>query len=460
MKYREGLVNRARVLSDIDIRTDGGYIIAPPSIGANGKPYTWTDGFSIAIVEPATMPENLFQALQAGAQLHGSPDPYIIDSVPYIDKKSIYIEGSDHTKPQIDHKRPQLTTTDHKSFTEGHRDQTLFHIANHLVKGDMHPKEIEQLLALIAAKICVPPFPKNEIPAKIQSALKRSHNREKSIAQDVRDWVLTTTGHFLTTDNHKDLGLTTRDHKKAANMALLRLVDEGVLEKHGERRGSFRRVDTECEEIDWINAPNEAANIKWPLGVEELALLYPKNLAMIAGSKDAGKTCLALNLAYMNREIWPVRYLSSEMGQTELKTRLKKFGHDLKSWGKIDFRERSSNFADVVLPNGLNIIDFYEISKDFWTIAADLKLIYEKLKTGVCVVCLQKSEDKEMGRGGDFGLEKPRLYLTVDADPPAGNVLKIYRAKNFAQEGVNPRGMQTHFNIIGGAKIKQLTRWA
>ena len=92
-------------------------------------------------------------------------------------------------------------------------------------------------------------------------------------------------------------------------------------------------------------------------------------------------------------------------------------------------------------------------------IAADIKRVYEKLTTGICIMCIQKSEQKELGRGGDFSMEKARLYLTVDPDPPAGNVLKIYRAKNHAQPGVNPRGMKTNFKIIQGSMLLQVGGW-
>jgi hypothetical protein len=198
--------------------------------------------------------------------------------------------------------------------------------------------------------------------------------------------------------------------------------------------------------------------LKWPFSIEKLALLYPKNIAVIAGSKDAGKTAIALNLAYMNRHK-KVRYLSSEMGGAELKNRLKKFDAPLKDWKAIDFRERSSGFADVILPDGLTIIDFFEVTSEFWKIAEDFRRIYDKLTTGVCVVCLQKSENKDMGRGADFGLEKQRIYLTVDADQPAGTVIKIFRAKNYTQEDVNPRGLKKHFNVVQGAHLIEAGNW-
>lgn len=43
-KYQKGLVNRARVINGCDIRTDGGYIVAPASIGESGRAYQWLPG--------------------------------------------------------------------------------------------------------------------------------------------------------------------------------------------------------------------------------------------------------------------------------------------------------------------------------------------------------------------------------------------------------------------------------
>ena len=114
--------------------------------------------------------------------------------------------------------------------------------------------------------------------------------------------------------------------------------------------------------------------------------------------------------------------------------------------GGVDFREKSSNFSDIIMPDGLNIVDFYEISDKFWLIADDLKRIYDKLDKGIAIVCLQKSPGKSEGRGGDFGLEKPRLYLNMDPDPPDGAVLTIRKAKAWAVEGRNPNWYKTRFN--------------
>ena len=38
---------------DIDIRADGGYVAAPPSIHGSGHQYEWEEGFSISEIDPA-----------------------------------------------------------------------------------------------------------------------------------------------------------------------------------------------------------------------------------------------------------------------------------------------------------------------------------------------------------------------------------------------------------------------
>lgn len=429
--------NRIGFLSHVDFRGQGGYIVAPPSPGPNGKGYAWKPGASIFDLPLPALPASLLSII----------------------KNSISYMGGVVNPRTDDHKRPHLTTSDHINFTEGNRDNTLFHLANHLVKGGMPPQEIQVVLSLIASKLCNPPFPENEIPAKVQSALKRVETRERNISQEVRDWALTTSDHWMTTDCHTWLHLTTREEQKVANMVILRMAKEGLIEKHGDRRGCYRTVDTQCEAIDWQAADDSPAPLEWPFGIERLALLHPKNIAVIAGVQNAGKTAIALNLAWLNKDRFKIRYLSSEMGATELKGRLKKFSVPLSEWKGIDFKERSSNFSDAIDPDALNILDYLEIADAFWKIAEDMRRIYEKLRKGVAVVCLQKTAGKDAGRGGDFGLEKPRLYLNLDPDPPDGAVLSIRKAKAWAFPGRNPNGKKVNFKIVDGCRLIKIGEW-
>jgi len=61
-KYEEGIGNAVKFLSDCDIRSEGGYIIAPPSENGRGK-YVWKEGLSIADIETCFLPKAYINAL-------------------------------------------------------------------------------------------------------------------------------------------------------------------------------------------------------------------------------------------------------------------------------------------------------------------------------------------------------------------------------------------------------------
>lgn len=430
-EHRDGVGCATRFMEDTDLRGDGGYIIVPPSVGENGKRYAWIE--SIFEVPLPEMPSNVFNKIKA----------------------SLYRATSDRKSP-TDFKRLQVTSSD---FKEGMRDEALFHLANCLFKGGMADDNILKYMLFFGSN-CSPPFPEKEILAKIESAKKRNFNREMNISEEVRDYIVTSSGFFLTSDVFKRLQVTSRPEKKAVVLELLRLHKKGLIERHGTQNGCYRKIE-EAPAIDFLNASDRPFDIQWPFNLQAYALIHPKNIIVIAGTQNAGKTSLALNVTRMNMQRYSgkIRYVSSEMGGNELKGRLQKFDVPLEDWKAVDFREKSSNFSDIIMPDGLNVIDFYEISDKFWLIADDLKRIYEKLNQGIAIVCLQKSPGKSEGRGGDFGLEKPRLYLNLDPDPPDGAVLTIRKAKAWAKEGRNPNHYKTRFKIVNGAKLIQQGSW-
>ena len=182
VKHKEGQGNATGFIKDVDYRGQGGYIVAPPSVGENGKPYAWVTDKALGAAQTAPLPLPIYNSLN----------------------NSIYIEGHDHPTSQESHAESRKVTSSHINFNQGYRDNTLFHIANCLVKGGMPSGEVQQLLSLMASKACDPPYPSRDISAKIQSALKRAQSKKRNIATDLREWVLVTQGHFKVTEYHAE----------------------------------------------------------------------------------------------------------------------------------------------------------------------------------------------------------------------------------------------------------------
>jgi len=295
--------------------------------------------------------------------------------------------------------------------------------------------------------------------------LKGKNERLSGITGEVRDLIESHNGAFSVTGLLKELQTNTNVTKDTSvtnvtklrhtiNVALTRLRDEGIIESIQGRRGYYQRIDPAAT-IDWQAASTDPIPIMFPLEIERLVTIYPRNIIVYAGTQNAGKTAHLLNLAFLNRDLMKTKYLCSEMAAQELKVRLDLFGHPYEEWKKIEFRERSASFASLVDPDGLTIIDFLELNDNFYQIAGLLREIYDKLRSGVCVVGLQKPLGRDTGRGGDMGLEKPRLYLAVDPGR-----IKIVKAKAWTNHEINPNGLVKEYKLLHGCKfVGPITDW-
>jgi len=410
----------AGIMPGVDFRGEGGYVIAPPSVNAEGKVYTWQKGLSLGDVEPPSMPCALLSALNNKCTYNRGGVDSFVDSADF--------------------------------FTEGRRDNDLFSIANALVKGNLSEKIIKQTIEIIASN-CNPPFSLNEAEEKIRSAMARAERRDRTLSVDVRDWVLSTSGVFLSTEIYNCLQLSTREERKNVSIILKRLSAEGVIEKYGNKNGQYRCLDGEIEPLDWLNANITPLDLRWPFGIERLVNIYPGNIAVIAGAPNAGKTAFILNFIRLNQDRHEAHLFSSEGGKEELRGRISKFPYPLDSW-RFNAWERSGDFADVIKPDAINVIDYLELYEDFYKVGGTLKAISDRLKAGFCLMALQKPTGRDAGLGGERGLEKPRLYLAMDS-----GTLKIVKAKSWVNSQDNPNGKAISFTLTDGCTFRNSTSW-
>jgi hypothetical protein len=260
-RHRPGLSNGVRVITDCDLRTAGGYIIVPPSRGKNGKAYTWEKDLSIADVKPAPIPEMLFDVLNSGGYANA-------DSSPHIKKDAILIEGQHSVNISGVNTESTKVNKVNISFDKGGRDETLFHLANYLVKGGMDGESISKYLEFVASK-CNPPFSKKEINAKIKSALGREKNRSGNLTAEIREIIESTSGNFSSTFVYQTSTKSTfPEDRRKISVILGRFVKDGILERVGNQNGVFRRIETDCTPEDWQNACTDTRRIFRQIGLD------------------------------------------------------------------------------------------------------------------------------------------------------------------------------------------------
>jgi len=415
--------NAVRFLPGVDVRAERGYAILPPSIGRSGVSYEWLPGLSPFEVPVAELPSAVLELLTPRMTL--TPD-------------GLFNRG--RRMPEGD------------LLAHGRRDEDLFHAANAMIKGGAGYQETLDYLLILASR-CDPPFSPEEAKIKVESAVRRAIARERNIDQEVVEWIADTRGWFNIKDLFHQNGLLTRPLQKIAISTINRLVQEKHIENHTSMNGMYRKVQSDMKSIELEEIPDPYLDIVWPFGIEDYVHTLPKGVAVISGSPNSGKSAFMLNLARMNQDRFRIRYFSSEMGQAEIVTRVRKFGYPLNSWN-VEFFERAQNFADVLLPNDFNIIDFLEVTDAFYLVGEEIRKIFNALDTGVAVIGLQKNPGAPTGIGGYRGLEKPRLYLNMEPGK-----IEIAKGKNWANPMENPNGLKTEFKLHNGCSFRQVTEW-
>jgi len=284
-------------------------------------------------------------------------------------------------------------------------------------------------------------------------------DEEKTLTEKTREWILVSTGSFTVREICHVLGFIRKEDAKERNVIrqeVHRLKKGGIIESFGERNDVYRLLVKELEPMDFKNAPTSPLDITWPLMEEEPMFdIYSGNLAIIAGNFNAGKTAYLLAFTRLNMDKFKINYYSSEMGSSELRLRLQHFeGITLEEWDFNAF-ERADYFHDVIDSEVINIIDFLEISEAFYQIGGMLTKIHNKLRggKGIAVIALQKPPGRDLGHGGSFSAEKPRVYLSIDS-----GVMKIVKAKNFHGEQ-NPNGLKRSFRLYSGARFEGKGGW-
>jgi hypothetical protein len=155
----------------VDVKSQG-YVVAPPSIHPNGRPYFWDVGAHILDTPIATLPAKWLQHLttpraKASAALATFPKP---EPLPIPERT----QRDDSYDRRLERARKYLAAMPGAiSGSGGHA--TTFKAACVLVRGfALEPDDALALLVEIHNPICSPPWSERELRHKIKQAYQRS----------------------------------------------------------------------------------------------------------------------------------------------------------------------------------------------------------------------------------------------------------------------------------------------
>ena len=276
----------------------------------------------------------------------------------------------------------------------------------------------------------------------------------KQLSQAViEEWVSLIKGKFNVRDIWNEVGIETPENKQHLRVILGRLEAKGIISGNGGG-GAYRRLDTEATVINWQQAdPQNTVPLEFPFGEHTLAKVYPKSIIIVAGTKNAGKTAYLYNCIKLNMNKFDVDLYNSETSPEQMHERFSPL--DIPYPAPFTVYERYDNFADVIHPDHISVIDYLDLNSEVYLVGSEIDAIFRKLRNGVAIIGLQKPPavvtiikgvqktiSRDLAYGGGFTAKRAVLYITM-----SNNKLKLLYVKTPRNPRVNPNNATFSYSI-------------
>jgi len=153
---------------DIDIRADGGYVVAPPSFHGSGRQYEWIDGFSIFDIDPAPC------------------SPWMIDYLKEMNSCSAKPTKKTTPKPSDNRSTASQSTTDNhyadimkSGAQQGNRNHCATKLIGHLLGKGNDPGMVWEMVRQWNITKNTPPVDETELQMTFESIKKLNDKNPK-----------------------------------------------------------------------------------------------------------------------------------------------------------------------------------------------------------------------------------------------------------------------------------------
>lgn len=269
---------------------------------------------------------------------------------------------------------------------------------------------------------------------------------------DVKLVIATFEKPFTNKDIWAEMDIRSGPGKAALRNIMHELKEAGLVVSDGY--GHWRNPDGVLEAIDWQSAVTTEMDIHWPFDLDLWIKVYPKCLALVAGSSNAGKTAFVHQFINQNVAKWKdkIDLYNNETSPQQMKERLTPFNYPTPPPFKT--YERAGRFQDVIKGDRISVIDYLSIDGEPYLLQAEVNQIWQKLTTGLCLVALQKPPGRDDAFGGFMLRSRPQLYVSLDKD-----LMKVVKAKTPRDPENNPNGWQYKFKLKQGLFFESVERF-